>query len=109
MGFRNGQWVKFDAPENVDPSDLEKVHQTKSGQCVGIYQRGGVDILGESVTEHVVPVDARGQNIFRLVGPEVIKLVLDPTTLTDLQPVLSRDDVPAERLKTSRPDWVPAP
>lgn len=102
---RNGQWVKF----SFDPAALVGGHQAADGRFVGVFQRGGVDALGQWHVDRVKPVDGDGLDLRRLEGTQVLVAELDPAGLADLSPVLDRADVPAARLATARPGWVPLP
>lgn len=99
--FRPGQWVKFNLKVNG-------AHRSRDGLTVGIYRKAYVDALGQAVPEAIVPVTPSGENILVVVGGTPVPLAYPLNQLPGLVPVLSRDDVPAARIKNS-PDWQPTP
>jgi hypothetical protein len=127
--WRNGQWVKFDvAPEVAEvllkqSSPFPPAHQAADGRFVGVFRTGGVlkasvtkgDGTIEQVDEYqpdrVEPVDLNGARVHRVdvASKQVVTASLDPAGLIDVKPVTSRDDVPAVRLATMDPNWVPQP
>lgn len=120
---RHGQWVSF-----TTAAPIPFAHATPDGRVVGIYQKGGfahaplvakpgddprtVARANAPVYQppRVAVVNAAGENCphidpkGRLLSD---RLEIPVADLLDLQPVLGRDHVPADRLATAHPDWHP--
>jgi hypothetical protein len=129
MRFRNGQWVKFTplavsvVNPGADPSILlepdlanfliGKAHKSKDGKVVGIYKPASLQTQGVNGIADIQLPDSlylvskdKGENILWGNG---YPLSLNPTTVADLEPVTSRDDIPADRLASVPSDWQPRP
>lgn len=107
LSFRNGQWVRF-SPAGKVP---EGVH-TAGGKVVGIFVKGGVDSTGEAAPDRIRVCDTNGKNLMHMGkdangDPAIVPFEVDPATLQGLEAVVSRDDIPAPRLKTMNKDWLP--
>lgn len=79
--FRNGQWVQFDKPL------LQGVHRTKSGKCVGIWQKSGNTQAGNFLPGMIVVVNEKGEDVMRVSQNQ-----------EGLEPLLNRDDLPPGRV-----------
>jgi hypothetical protein len=111
MAFRHGQWVKFSVAEDDSVHPNMHIVDTEDGRFgVGIYQVAGTDATGEDYPESVIPVSKTGKNLMFTpdeedAGQQLLKY--DPRSLRNLRRVESREEVPAERLKTMYEGWKP--
>src|SRR6185312_34325 len=81
-------------------------HVCPEGYYVGIYIRQGTDSLGNTVTEHVAPVDKFGENLYplpRVVTGDLGTVAPEIRGLYDLQPKSRPDDADTYVLKASFP------
>lgn len=117
--FRTGQWVRFKPPAPIPGA------RVVDGYTIGIFQRASqASAVVQAVAEktgkappaavaqllpaHIVVVDEAGFNLPRIErGEHKGNWTLLPTEVADLQPVLTREHIPAERLKDTDPKWQP--
>lgn len=117
--FRTGQWVRFKSPVAVPGAHVV------GGYTVGIFQRASeASVVVQAVAKktgqpppaavaqllpaHIVVVDEAGFNLPRIErGEHKGNWTFLPSQVTDLQPVLDRSHIPAERLKHTDPKWQP--
>lgn len=96
--FRDGQWVKWQG--NIPGAAV-----ARDGKIVGIFCNGGTDPLGSHKAPKLVPVDHHGHDVVEMIGGIWVKIQLD-VNQPGVEPVLSREDIPAERIKDN-PNWQP--
>lgn len=95
MAFRNGQWVKF-------KGKVHGAHTASDGKVVGIFQKGGVDGLGQSAPDRIMVVDGMGNNIPAIKDGALVNVSVEPEKAEGLVPVLDVADIPAARRATMR-------
>jgi hypothetical protein len=109
---RHGQWVKFKLPE-AETAELLKhdAHVTADGHLVGVFQRGGKDLLGNSHPVRIEPVDKAGAKVRYLSEDKnsVMVASVNPAHAIDLHPLTDRNEVPVTRLATMDEKWTPLP
>lgn len=87
----------------------DAVQKTPEGFVVGVYQRAGKDSTGLVWPDHVVPVEAEsGLNLRWIEDGNLRLLCLAADAVTDLEPVVSRAELPAQRAQHLPEDWRPA-
>lgn len=101
MGFRNGQWVKFQPAEEIPGAHVV------DGWTVGIFQRGAVDGLGQATADRVMVVCPKGHNVAYLEDGQVKTREVAPADAPGLCAVLDVGDMPEARRKTMRDGFVP--
>lgn len=124
--FRSGQWVKFAAEPGarllllgerkiaeLSTEELATVCRgcahAEDGKLVGIYQTAGRDpATGKQTPAHVACVKPdTGLNLRFLHEGAAVLVAFDPSSLSGLEAVTSRADVPSERLASAPEGWTP--
>jgi hypothetical protein len=96
---RKGQWVRIEKPEQ-----LKEAH-ANGGKAIGIVSERGP----ARIQTRTGPLDVlEGFVVVDLIDAKGFTLASVVASKESLEPVVSRDDIPAPRLKTMRKDWTPS-
>lgn len=101
--IRNGQWLKF-----KPAAPIQGAHTLADGHVVGIFNKGGVDGLGQAHEDQIMVVDPQGRNLPTIDDGQIKNVSVKPTdVLATLAAVENAEDIPAARRATMRDGFQP--